>query len=159
MRQLASPVALLSAVFLGLLAAAPTGGATCQVPAVYPTIAAALADPSCNPIQVAAGTFPGNLAITRDVTVNGAGSASTTIAGWVAVSGAATDAVLNALRVDATATSSSLCHAAGVDVRGGAQSSGLDLVVVGKPTPTAGCGFFADGFESGDTARWSSKRG
>ena len=38
----------------------------------------------------------------------------------------------------------------GLDARGGAQAAGSDLVVVGRPTPTASCGFFSDGFESGD---------
>ena len=153
-------LALLTGTCGALALAGPAAeAATCNVPSVYPTIAAALADASCDPIQIAAGTYTGNLSIARDVTVNGAGSASTTIAGWIAVSGAATDAVLNSLRLDATAASASLCYASGLDVSGGARASGLDLIVVGKPTPTAGCGFFADGFESGDTARWSSKRG
>ena len=157
MRRTTIPAALLSAALLGLLPHSPAGGAVCNVPAVYPTIATALADSSCDPIQVAAGTFSGNLSIVRDVTVNGAGSASTTIAGWIAVSGPATDAVINALRIDATGASASLCHASGLDARSGARASGLDLVVVGRPTPTSGCGFFADGFESGDTTRWSSR--
>lgn len=138
------------------LAGTASEAATCNVPSVYATIAAALADPTCDPIQVAAGTYTGNLAIARDVTLNGAGSASTTIAGWVAVSGAATDAVLNSLRVDATAASSSICDANGLDVRGGAKASGIDLVVLGRPTPVAGC-LFGDGFEAGDTSRWSSR--
>jgi hypothetical protein len=140
------------------LAAAPLGAALCNVPSVYPTLAAALADPSCDPIQVAAGTFPGSPAIARDVTITGAGSGSTTIAGWVSVTGAATDAVLDALRIDATAASATLCHASGLDVRGGAKASGVDLVVVGRPTPTSACAFFADGFESGDTTAWSARR-
>ena len=133
--------------------------ATCAVPsASYPTLAAALADPSCDPIQVAAGTYTTNLSIARDVTVNGAGSSSTTLAGWVSVNGATTDAVFNALRVDATAASTTLCGASGLDVRGGAKAGGLDLAVVGRPTSTAGCTLFADGFESGDLAPWSAQR-
>ena len=147
---------LLLTAFLGGANLLPA--ATCNVPAVYPTIAAALADGTCDPIQVAAGTYTTHLAIARDVTLNGAGSASTTIAGAVSVSGSATDAVLNALRVDASAAISATCYASGLDVRGGAKASGVDLVVVGRPTPTAGCGFFADGFESGDLVPWSARR-
>lgn len=149
-------VGLLLATTLGLPGAA--GAAVCNVPTVYPTIAAALADGTCDPIQVAAGTYTTNLAIARDVTLNGAGSASTTIAGAVSVAGSTTDAVLNALRVDATTASSATCYASGLDVRGGAKASGVDLVVVGRPTPTAACGFFADGFESGDLLPWSARR-
>ncbi|MCL4838039.1 MAG: hypothetical protein KJ058_08750 [Thermoanaerobaculia bacterium] len=142
-----------------LAAAAPLAAAICNVPTTgYPTLAAALADPTCDPIQVAAGTLTESPAITRDVTIAGTGSGSTTIAGWVSVTGAATDAVLGALRIDATSASAPLCYASGLDVRGGAKASGLDLVVVGRPTPTSTCGFFADGFESGDTAAWSARR-
>ncbi|MCZ7650148.1 MAG: hypothetical protein M5U13_02875 [Thermoanaerobaculia bacterium] len=141
------------------LAPQPTTAAICNVPSVgYPTLAVALADPTCDPIQVAGGTFTESPAIARDVTIAGAGSGSTTIAGWVSVTGAATDAVLNALRIDATAASAPLCYASGLDVRGGATASGFDLVVVGRPTPTATCAFFADGFESGDLAAWSARR-
>ena len=117
-----------------------------------------VADATCDPIQLAAGAFTTSLSIARDVTLTGAGSASTSIAGWVAVTGATTDAVLNALRIDAASASSTLCNASGLEVRGGAKAGGSDLIVVGRPTPTAGCGFFADGFESGDLALWSARR-
>ena len=133
--------------------------ATCAVPtASYPTLAAALADPTCDPIQIAAGTLVESPAIARDVTLQGAGSSSTTVAGWVSVSGTTTDVSLNGLRIDATAASGALCHASGLDARGGARVAGLDLVVVGRPTPTAACGFLADGFESGDLAAWPGRR-
>ena len=149
------------AAFL-LLALAGAGrglAATCAVPSTsYPTLAAALAEATCDPIQIAAGTYVTDLAIARDVTLAGAGSSTTTIAGWVTVTGATTDAALNALRIDATAASATLCHASGLDVRGGAKASGVDLVVVGRPTPTSACAFFADGFESGDTTAWSARR-
>lgn len=75
----------------------------------------------------------------------------------MAVTGATIDAVLNALRIDATDASAALSHASGLEARGGARVAGLDLVVVGRPTPTAACGFLADGFESGDLAAWSRR--
>ena len=124
----------------------------------YSTLAAALADITCEPIQVAAGTLVENVAVTRSVSIVGAGSAATTVVGWIAVRGAATTFVLDALRLDATSATAELCHASGLDVRGGAHASGSDLVVVGRPASTAACGFFADGFESGDLAAWSSQR-
>ena len=159
-RSYSGPVRFALAAALPLaLAPAPLAAAVCNVPTgSFPTIAAALANPACDPIQVAAGSFPESPAIARDVTITGAGSGSTTIAGWVSVTGAATDAVLDALRIDATAASATLCHASGLDVRGGAKASGVDLVVVGRPTPTSACAFFADGFESGDTTAWSARR-
>lgn len=158
-RLIARPAPGWGLLAAALLAAPAAHAAMCLVPSGgYPTIAAALADVSCDPIQIAAGSYTTSLSISRDVTLNGAGSASTTIAGWVGASGAATDAVLNSLRIDATAASSSLCYASGLDVRGGATASGLDLVVVGRPTPIAACGFFADGFEGGDTLAWSARQ-
>jgi hypothetical protein len=160
MRALRDPRRLRGVLLAALLpAAAPLAAAICNVPTTgYPTLAAALADPTCDPIQVASGTFTQSLAIARDVTIVGAGSGSTTIAGWVSVTGSATDAVINALRIDATGASAPLCYASGLDVRGGARASGFDLAVIGRPSPTAGCAFFADGFESGDTAAWSARR-
>jgi len=138
------------------LAAAAAGAAICIVPSGgYPTIASAIADPSCTEIDLGAATYVENLFLSRDLTLAGAGSASTTIAGWLEVSGAATDAVLNALRVDPAGAGSALCYASGLDVRGGARTSGTDLVVF-RPAPTAACTLFADGFESGGSARWSA---
>ena len=105
MRGSPSPTVFSSTLAVVLvLAAQPAAAALCNVPSVgYPTLAAALADPTCDPIQAAAGTYPGNLAIARDVTITGAGSGSTTIGGWVSVRGAATDLVLHGIRIDASA--------------------------------------------------------
>lgn len=131
-------------------------GVVCNVPSgSYPTIAAALAAPVCDPIQIAPGTYSANLFIARDVTLAGAGSGSTTIAGSVEVSGGATDAVLDALRIDATAAAIPRCSASGLDVRGGARTSGVDLVVV-RAASTAPCMLFGDGFESGGSSAWSA---
>jgi hypothetical protein len=47
----------------------------------YLTLAGALADPSCNPINVAAGTYYENVTIDRDVVIVGAGAASTILDG------------------------------------------------------------------------------
>jgi predicted outer membrane repeat protein len=45
------------------------------------TLAGALADPSCNPINVAAGTYYENVTIARDVVIAGAGATSTIVDG------------------------------------------------------------------------------
>lgn len=154
------PLAFAIVLANGLVAisASAAGAATCNVPAVYPTIAAALADATCNPIVVATGTFTESPVITRSVTLQGAGLARTTIAGWVQVRGAGTVAVVSALNIDASAASANLCRASGLDARGGARASGTELYVSGTPTPTAGCGFFSDGFESGSLLAWSASR-
>ncbi|QQR76027.1 MAG: hypothetical protein IPJ17_10795 [Holophagales bacterium] len=157
------PFALARFVGLQLLltAAAPAAGpaAICNVPSVgYPTIAAALDDATCDPIQLAAGTIAENVAVSRSVSVVGSGSTATTLAGWLRVRGATTVLAIGSLRIDASAATADLCHASGLDARGGAQAAGSDLVVVGRPTPTASCGFFSDGFESGDLTPWSARR-
>jgi predicted outer membrane repeat protein len=47
----------------------------------YLTLAGALADPNCNPINVAAGTYYENVTIDRDVVIAGAGATSTIVDG------------------------------------------------------------------------------
>jgi hypothetical protein len=62
-----------------------TGGeasaASCSVPSVpHPTIASALADITCDPVNVAAGTYDEVVSVTRNVAIHGAGAATTKIA-------------------------------------------------------------------------------
>lgn len=47
--------------------------ATCNVPSGYATIQAAIDDPSCDTIIIAAGDYDENLVITRSLTIQGAG--------------------------------------------------------------------------------------
>jgi hypothetical protein len=61
-----------------------TLAAACNVPTAYATIAAALADSNCDPINVAAGTYNENLVVSRSVTIQGAGQGATTIDGSAA---------------------------------------------------------------------------
>jgi hypothetical protein len=51
---------------------AAVGGPTCNVPADYPTIQAAVADPGCTTIKVAAGSYAENVTINRAVNLKGA---------------------------------------------------------------------------------------
>ncbi len=158
MRGLPTPKRLrLALALLPALAAEPLAAAICGVPSVaYPTILAALADPSCDPIQLAGSSFTESFTVARDVTITGAGSGSTRISGWAIVNGATTEAELGALRIDSLGADPPLCSGAGLDVRNGAEASGVDLVVVGGETPGGACLLFADAFELGDLSAWSS---
>lgn len=60
-------------VLLATAAAVSARAATCSVPtAGYPTIQAAVDDPTCSPINVAPGVYAENLSITRSLILNGA---------------------------------------------------------------------------------------
>lgn len=75
-------IALLSAMAISqALAAPPKQAITCNVPAQYTTIAAALANPACTIIRVAADTYYENLTISRSVTIEGADAETTIIDG------------------------------------------------------------------------------
>jgi hypothetical protein len=147
--------ATLAALALAV-AAAPAAAITCSVPsAPYGTIASALADPTCTTVQVAAGTYVESLQATRDVTIQGAGSASTVVAGLLRASGPGVDVTLKSLRIDATASSATSCAPSALDVRLGAEViPGPDLDVRGHGTPIANCVLASDGFESGNLAAW-----
>lgn len=57
-------------------AIAAVGGPTCNVPSDYPTIQAALNVPACSTVAVAAGTYPENLSINRQVVLQGKGDST-----------------------------------------------------------------------------------
>jgi hypothetical protein len=63
-------VALATALpFIGITAAS---AAPCAVPGDYPTIQSAVNEPTCSEINVAPGTYPENVNVTRTCTINGA---------------------------------------------------------------------------------------
>lgn len=71
----------LALVAVCVFGAGSAAAASCSVPSgSYPTINSALADNTCDPINVAAGNYPEALDITRSVSIHGAGSSTTTIA-------------------------------------------------------------------------------
>ncbi len=72
---------IIALVFLGLVISSQAMAGVCTVPGTHPTIQAAVSDPTCDPINVAAGTYNGNIVINRALTLMGAGSASTFING------------------------------------------------------------------------------
>lgn len=142
------------------LAARAAAAALCGVPSVsHPTVAAALRDVACTTIQLAAGTYPENVAVARDVAIEGAGASLSIVAGAVAVSGAATDATLARLALDGTAAGVAGCWPAVLSATDGARlAADDDVAVTNSGIALGGCRLFADGFESGGTLAWSLRQ-
>lgn len=132
--------------------------ATCNVPsAAHPTVGAAVRDTACTLVQIAAGAFPENVAIARDLAVAGAGAASTFLEGYLVVSGAGVDVTLDALLVDGSAAGVAGCWGELLSASGGAHLvSGADVRVLQSGSGGAVCRLFVDGFESGGTRAWSA---
>lgn len=147
---------LFAALAAGL--AAPAFADPCNVPsASHPTLGAAARDGACTSVTVAAGSFPENVAIARDLAVQGAGSAATLLQGYFFVSGAGNDVTLNGLLVDGTAAGVAGCWSEILAAEGGATlTSGADLKVLQTAVGGAACRLFADGFESGGLLAWSA---
>ena len=134
-------------MFLVVLVLAPSVvvADTCDVPASYPTIQAAVDDFTCTEIFVSPGRFYGDLTIDRTLMIQGVSSTSTTVLGKVMVEGSGTSATLKGLRIEVSPEG--LTHN-GLVVDGLAETLPDDLVVGSSL-------LFADGFESSDTSAWS----
>lgn len=134
---------------------------TCVVPNQRSTIQAAVNDPSCTTIQIQAGTFPEIVRINRDLTLVGAGIDLTTITGEVVVSGAGVVVLMTDFAVDTSVPGSAGCFGDAIQVGRGAEA----LAVRVRGLNAKGSGpclvgiLFADGFETGNTNRWSSTVG
>jgi hypothetical protein len=123
----------------------------------YPTIGAAVRDGACTLVQVAAGDFPENVTIARDVAIQGAGSGATSIQGRFAVSGAGTDVSVNSLEIDGTAAGVAGCWAEMLKSTEGATVTSASDVRVRQSSAAGGaCRLFVDGFEFGGALGWSS---
>jgi len=139
--------ALVIAAALALLAPGTSArAATCTVPSgAHPTIQAAVDDPVCTEIEVAAGLYEESPVIDRHLSLAGASSATTTIGGQVEVDGAAVDLA------DLTIVGGGGGFSEALWAHSGAEVSAADVLVVAGGAPA----FFADGFESGDTSGWA----
>jgi hypothetical protein len=146
------------AAALGAALAPPAGAATCAVPAPsHPTIGAALRDGNCTTIELAAGSYPENVTVERDVVVQGAGSSASVLQGYLAVTGATADVALVGLTIDGTAAGVAGCWREVLSVAGGAEvATGPDVVVLQTTAGGTACRLFADGFESGGVLAWSA---
>lgn len=131
--------------------AAPTGATVCDVPSqTYSTIQSAVDDPQCTEIDVAAGRYREVVAISRSLSISGAGSENTTIdvpAGQplLGLSGVSTFVEIHGI------TLGCLGPCPGLTVTDGARLEGTDT---GFFTPQRDV-VFAAGFEVGTTDEWS----
>lgn len=138
--------------------AAPSLAAVCPVPsAEHPTIGAAVADGGCTTIQLAAGSYPENVEIGRDLALAGAGAAATTLSGALRAAGTGVEVALSGLTVDGTTGGVAGCWPDLLDARAGARVvAGPDVTVLQTASPGGACRVFEDGFESGGTRAWSA---
>ncbi len=138
----------LAFVFLVAVVLAPSAvlADTCDVPASYPTIQAAVDDFTCTEIFVASGLFYGDVTIPRTLMIQGVSSTSTTVFGKVMVEGSGTSATLNGIRIEVSPEG--LPHN-GLVVDGFAETLPDDLVVGSSM-------LFLDGFNQGNAAAWAA---
>lgn len=143
---------------IGFLSAIAAHGTTCFVPSPsQPSLGAAVRDLSCTTIQLAAGTYLENATVARDLTIVGAGSGLSIVAGAVAVSGATTDAELSRLAVDGAAVGVAGCWPSILVATGGAHLVARDdVLATNGATANGACRLFADDFESGGVLAWSA---
>ncbi len=134
-------------------------GAVCPVPSVgHPTIGAAVRDPVCTTVQLAAGTFAESVEVARDLVIAGAGSAASVVAGRLLVSGATSDVTLcgPARGHDRGRESPVAGRGRSRLVAGAEVAAGPDVDVRHTATGGPPCRLFADGFESSGTLAWSA---
>lgn len=150
--MLRHPFPLLT-VILCLVAATPAvvGAGVCAVPGTHATIEAAAWTSECNTIELANQTYQESVRVTRPVTIAGPPGGTATIAGRVVIGAGAGIVRLVDLTVRNGCVGEALVSAEGAEVGG----SNLTVVLqAGQPCP-AMVVVFADGFESGNTARWT----
>lgn len=145
-------LALVTAVAL----AAPTiNAATCTVPSgTHETIEEAVADIGCTEIELAGQLFIESVSITRSVVLRGQSSTTTFIQGELTVTGASTAVNLHTLTIDGSALPVNGCFDVVLNVTDGGRVVAEDDVVVIN-SRVGSCPIFADGFETGNSSRWS----
>ena len=130
----------------------PAFAQTCTVPGTHATIQAAVDDPGCATVALAAQTYGESIVIRRSLTFVGPGSGGAGVQGLVLIAGATTEVALQDLRVE------NGCRPDALRTSGGARLIGLNLQVErddALPCPTTADAIFTDGFETGNTSAWS----
>lgn len=129
---------------------APSGGpvVTCNVPAPYLTIQAAVDDPACSTIVVAPGAYLEGVSVGRSLTLEGAGPGSTVLTGPLLADGSGTQLTLKSFGIDTTGPLTG-CFAFALAATGGAIVHPADVAAShGAGPPVGPCPMF-DGFASG----------
>jgi len=132
------------------LIAAPLWAANCWVPSNdYPTIQLAVNDLTCSEIILAEGFHHGEVVIDRSLSMTGDSQDTTAIVGTLTVQGETTEVAFNDFHIEVPEP--------------GLPFNGLVVVGSAKVITSGGTLFvgvtdflFVDGFESGDTSRWSA---
>jgi len=151
------PRSMVFLALLGVLALATPAvdAATCTVPSpAHETIQVAVDDIGCTEIELAAQLFIESVSITRGVVLRGQSSGTTIVQGRLTVTGASTSVGLHTLTIDGSALPVRGCFETALDVTGGGRVAADDDVVVIN-TGGGSCPIFADGFETGNSSRWS----
>lgn len=141
------PAAALWALLVVSVPSFGTAG-TCTVPGSHATLQAAVDDPGCAVVELAAQAFPESLDVTRTSTLRGPAEGGATIEGQVRVRGEGTVATLEHILLRSGCPPAALLVLDRARVRPSAVEVEHGAVL---PCPEA---LFADGFESGDTAAW-----
>ncbi len=137
-----------------VLTAGTAAAIDCPFPGTHLTLQDAVDDAVCTSITLASGSFDGSATIDRSLVIRGPGAATGTLRGRLTVV-AGTVEVID-LTIDGTGSQLGDCAATALSARNGGRVLGRNLVVVNA---TTNCGLFSDGFESGDTARWTAHGG
>ncbi|MDX2438176.1 MAG: hypothetical protein QNL88_14135 [Acidobacteriota bacterium] len=153
-----------SSLLLGILvlggSAMSASAQTCNVPGNRSSIQIAVNDASCSTIAIGPGTFAEIVSINRSLTMVGSGIGLTTITGQVMVNGFGVDVLISDLSVDTTGPGSAGCFDDAMRVVAGANARAINVRAI-NATGSGPCliPLFADGFETGNTIRWSSSVG
>jgi hypothetical protein len=131
--------------------ASPVAAGVCTVPGTHASIQAAIDDPACTQVDLAAQTYDESIHVPRSLTLAGPGAGGAVVEGLAQVVGAGTTVTFADLAVR------NGCDVASLRVLGGAQVSGSNLEVEhSEALPCPPSTIFEDGFESGDTSAWAT---
>lgn len=134
----------------------PLEAASCSVPGSHGTVLAAVEDPSCTQIALAAQVYDESVAIARSLSLAGPSGAAATLRGLLRIEGAGTLVTVSALRIE------NGCQPEAMIVEGSSEVETDGVTVVNStdlPCPATVPGdsdIFADDFELGDTSKWSA---
>lgn len=119
----------------------------CNVPAQRSSIHAAVLDPDCAVVNVAAGNFVESVAVTRSLWINGAATQTTIVQGRVLVRGSGVVLDLTNLSVDARGAPAG-CYDA-IEVASGSGLRPSAVATLSGPAITPACPLFTDSFDYG----------